>query len=242
MRVGRLLGRALLLLLCVVPDLAAHDEGSFDKRRATAGIKLELVELAGPSDAVVSYQVRAAGAPRDVAFEVWAREWRSPYREIASGVRVDDTGVVVSGEPEGRQQRSEAIRVSPGAYPRGAMWEIVLASIDKKITAFATVVPRPIRGTDGPCVVSLQLASPRADRFVAYATGFTPGDDVIVESRASGRVTSKRARASTDGQLPPDPIAHVASDAERGARYAVKGRFCEVALEYSWGAPALVPR
>lgn len=111
-------------MLCVAPDLAAHDEGSFDKRRASAGIKLERIELAGPPDAAVSYQVRAAGAPRDVAFEVWAREWRSPYREIASGVRVDDAGVVVSGEPGERQQRSEAIRVSPGAYPRGAIWEI----------------------------------------------------------------------------------------------------------------------
>jgi hypothetical protein len=241
MRIRRRLGPALLLVLCVVPDLAAHDEGSFDRRRATPGVTLELVELAGPGAAAVTYQVRVVGMPRDVVYEVWAREWRSPYREIASGVRVDDAGVVVSGEP-GERQRSEPIRVSPGAYPRGAMWEIVLASNDKKITAFATVVPRPIRGSDGPCVVSLQLASPRADRFVAYATGFTPGDDVIIESRASGRVTSKRGRVSPDGKLPADLITHVAPDAERGARYSVKGQSCEVALEYSWGEPALVRR
>jgi hypothetical protein len=55
-------------------------------------------------------------------------------------------------------------------------------------------------------------------------------------------VTNKRGRVSTDGQLPPHLITDVASDAERGARYAVKGRACEVALEYSWGEPALVRR
>src|SRR5262245_34754658 len=88
MRLGRNLLPGLLLLLCAAGDVVAHDETSFDKRCATPGVKLELVELAGPRDGTVSYQARATGAPRDAEFELWARDWRTPYStEIASGVR-----------------------------------------------------------------------------------------------------------------------------------------------------------
>ena len=243
MRPGRSLLAALLLVLCAAGDVVAHDETAFDKRRATRGVKLELVELAGARDATVSYQARATGAPRDAEFALWARDWRSPYStEIASGVRIDEAGRLVSSGQGDRPQPKGVITLSPGAYPRGAPWEIVLASADRKITAFAQVVPRPIRGASGACVVSLQIASPRADRFLALATGFPPGDDVVIESRSAGRVTTKRLRASAAGDLPPDPITHAASDAERMARYSVKGRSCEVALDYSWGEPALLSR
>jgi hypothetical protein len=243
MRPGRSLLPALLLVLCAAGDLLAHDETSFDKRRATPRVKLELVEIAGSRDGAVSYQARATGAPRDAEFEVWARDWRSPYStEIASGVRIDDTGRLVSTGQGDRPRPKGVIALTPGAYPRGAPWEIVLASADRKITAFAQVVPRPIRAVSGACVVSLQIASPRADRFRAFATGFPPGDDLVIESRSSGRVTARRLRASAAGELPPDLITHAASDADRAARYSVKGRSCEVALDDSWGELALQSR
>jgi hypothetical protein len=243
MRLGRSLLPAILLVLCAAGALLAHDETSFDKRRATPGVKLELVELAGARDGAVSYQARATGAPRDAEFEVWARDWRSAYStEIASGVRIDDSGRLVSTGQGDRPQPKGVITLGPGAYPHGAPWEVVLASADRKITAFAQVVPRPIRAVSGACVVSLQIASPRADRFLAFATGFPPGDDVVIESRSSGRVTTRRLRASAAGELAPDLITHVASGTERGARYSAKGRSCEVALDYSWGEPALLPR
>ncbi len=233
----------LLLVLCAASGALAHDETSFDKRSATPGVELELVELAGARDATVSYQARATGVPRDAELAVWARDWRSPYStEIASGVRIDEEDRLVSTGQGDRPQPKGVITLSPGAYPRGAPWEIVLASADRKITAFAQVVPRPIRGASGACVVSLQIASPRADRFLAFATGFPPGDDVVIESRSSGRATTRRIRASAAGGLPPDQIAHTAGGADRGARYSGKGRSCQVALDYSWGERALLSR
>ena len=103
------------------------------------------------------------------------RDWRSAYStEIASGVRIDDAGRLVSTGQGDRPQPKGVITLGPGAYPRGAPWEVVLASADRKITAFAQVVPRPIRVVSVACVVSLQIASPRADRFLAFATGFPP--------------------------------------------------------------------
>ena len=72
--------------------------------------------------------------------------------------------------------------------------------------------------------------------------GFAPGDEVVIESRAAGRVTQKRQRVSSDGRLRPDVISHGAIGGDRSARYAVRGRACAVTVEYEWGEPALAPR
>jgi hypothetical protein len=119
---------------------------------------------------------------------------------------------------------------------------VALASVDRTLTAFAKVIPHPIIARDGVCTVSLELASRRGDRFVASGTGFEPGDEVITESRYSGRIIQKRWRISLEGLLPSDVILHAASDADHSARYAVKGRSCNVAVEYDWGKPALSRR
>jgi hypothetical protein len=44
------------------------------------------------------------------------------------------------------------------------------------------------------------------------------------------------------GLLLPDVISHAAAGSGWRAGYSVKGRSCEVALEYEWGEPALQQR
>ena len=127
----------------------------------------------------------------------------------------------------------------PGPSPQGAVWEVALVSADRTVSAFARVIPRPITARDGPCTVMLELVSRRGDRFLASGAGFAPGDDVTIESGHSGRVMQKRQRVSADGRLPPDVIAHAATGTDRTARYTVKGRSCEVAVEYTWGEATL---
>ncbi len=82
----------------------------------------------------------------------------------------------------------------------------------------------------------------RGNRFLASGAGFAPGEDVSTELRYSGRVIRKGQRVSAEGRLPPDVISHGASGGDRHARYTVKGRSCEVAVQYEWGEPALTRR
>jgi hypothetical protein len=182
--------------------------------------------------------------PDGVVFGVWAKDFGHSFRQVATGFYRDESGVLVSSarDSAGQQTRLDEMALEPGPYPRGATWEVALASADRTLTAFAKVIPRPIAAQDGRCTVSLELASRRGDRFVASGAGFAPDEEVTAESRYSGRVIQKKLRVSADGRLLPELISHAASETDHTARYLLKGRSCEVTVDYEWGEPALMPR
>jgi hypothetical protein len=247
------IGLVSFLLLCA--SLAtAHEPILLDARRATPGLFLDLIELPAPiTSAAARYRLQASGLPRGVVFSVWAKDFGHSFHEVTTGFRMDESGVIVSSELDGagwlwgwwrwlirgRPQRLDEVALDPGPhYPRGAVWEVALVSVDLTLTAFTKVIPRPITARDGPCTVSLELISRRGDRFVASGAGFAPDEGVVTELWHAGRMIQKRQRVSVDGRLPLDVISHGASDIDRSARYAVKGRSCDVAVEYEWGEPA----
>jgi hypothetical protein len=237
------IGLALSLLLWTSPA-STHEPVLLDVRRATRGLGLELMELPVTTTpaSTARYRLRVSGLPRGVMFGVWAKDFGHSFHTVASGFRMDESGAMVSSELDGTGQprRLDEMALDPGPYyPRGAVWEVALASVDLSLTAFAKVIPRPITARDGPCTVSLELVTRRGDRFVASGAGFAPAEDVIIELWYAGRMIRKRQRVSPEGLLPPDVISHGASGTDRSARYAVKGRSCEVTVEYEWGEPAL---
>lgn len=239
--VRRLIGSAwFLLVLCGSPAIG-HEPIVLDARLATPGLRLELLEVppANPPAITVQYRLRASGLPRGVMFGVWTKDFGHSFHEAVSGFRMDESGNLVTSEPNRTPRRLDEMTFEPGPYLRGAIWEIALVSTDRTVTAFAKTIPQPISARDGPCTVSLELVSHRGERFMASGSGFAPGDDVITESRYSGRVFAKHRRISVEGGLPQDVISHGAGGTDRSARYTVQGRSCEVTIEYEWGEPAL---
>jgi hypothetical protein len=236
------IGLAALLLLWSAAAAARHGSGVLEPSRATPGIRLELVELPPASLGRAKYRLRAEGMPRGVTFDVWTKDFGQQFTEAFSGFRMDEAGMLMSVDGTGRPRRLEGLALDPGPYPKGAVWMVALASDDHKLSAFAKVIPYPIAARDGTCVVSLELVSLFGYRFLASGFGFGPGEEVQVESRALGRVTPRKLRVSPGGLLPPDVISHGGISADRGARYTVKARSCEVSIEYDWGEPALIRR
>ena len=226
----------------------AHEPVLLDARRATPGLRLDLIELPAITTtdfATTRYRMRVSGLPRGVVFGVWTKDFGHSFHEVATGFQMDASGVMVSSDLDGagRPRQLDEMVLDPGpSYPRGAIWEVALASVDLTLTAFATVIPRPITARDGPCTVSLELVTRRGDRFVATGSGFPPDEDVVIELWYAGRMIQKRRRVTAEGQLPPDVISHGADGTDRSARYTVKGRTCEVAVEYEWDKPALSQR
>lgn len=233
----------LSLLAAPFPAGARHGGVLLDARHATPGTHLELVEIpaALPSTSV-RYELRANGIPRDLPFGVWTKEFGASFQQVLGRVRVAEDGIVVVAAETASPHQSKRVVIEPGPYPRGAGWEVGLISDDRTVTAFARVIPRPIAARDGACSVSLELASRRGDKFLVSGIGFLPAEEVTIESRIGGRILQKRQRAREDGQLPPDVIAHWPGYADHRAQYAVKGRACEVMLDYEGGDPALARR
>ena len=234
-----------LMLFSVVPPTSAHEPVLLDPNRATPEIRLELVKVplvtTNGSEAP-GYRLAVAGLPTGIVFSVWTKHFGHGFHEeVDSGFRVDETGkpVLVQRRGVDGPRYLDQVVFRPEAYPRGANWQVAVASTDRTITGFATVIPRPIVARDGTCVVSLELVSHRGLRFLASGSGFATGEDVVAESRSSGRVSQKQQRASANGLLPPELIAHAALDSNRDATYSVRGRSCEVTVNYKWGDMAL---
>jgi hypothetical protein len=89
-------------------------------------------------------------------------------------------------------------------------------------------------------VVSLELLLPRGDRFLVIGAGFVPGEIVASDLSYDGHIERKSRIISSEGLLSNYVIVHSAIGSSRQARYALKGRACEVSVEYKWGEPALV--
>ena len=224
--VGSRFGLAVLLLLGSGTRVSGHDPAILDPHRATAGMRLELIELPQAATSPSTsrrYRLVATGVPPGVTFGVWTRDFTHAFHEVRSGLRPRELNEIV---------------LEPGPYFRGAIWEVALVSEDRSITAFTRVIPRPIGAQDGGCVVTLELVSHRGQRFLASGKGFAPGDEVAVESRYAGLVHRKQIRVLSNGLLPPDVVSHDAPGSDRRARYSVQSRSCQVTIEYEWGERA----
>ena len=238
---------SLIAALCGSASLAAaHEPVLLDPNRATPGVRLELIEMPSTETTTAQapgYRVTATGVPTGLVVNIWTKPFGHGFHEVASGFQADENGRLVSirsdkAEPP-RYLDQVVLRPEPSAYPRGAIWQVAVASADRAVTSFAKVIPRPIVARDGPCAVWLELVSHRGDRFLVSGSGFASGDDVSIESRYSGRVNKKLQRVSADGLLPAELISHAAIGEDRSAVYSVKGRNCEITLAYWWGEPAL---
>ena len=66
-------------------------------------------------------------------------------------------------------------------FYRGEPFELALVSRDQRLRVFGRLVPFPIGVTgDGPCAVTIELASAAADSFAIWGRGFQVGESVDI--------------------------------------------------------------
>src|SRR6266849_5563596 len=201
--------RLVVVVLLIAASVFAHDEEVLDPHNPTQGVRLELSELPRTkTSAAVTYRLRVTGVSREVIFNLWTQDFGALFHMVASGLRVDESGNVVSSRPVKAGQPHLPITIRPGPYPQGAAWSVALVSFDRAVRAFAAAIPRPIIARSGTCMVQLELVSYRGDRFVATGAGFPPGDEVTIESRYASRVIEKRQTISSEGRLPLEVLTH----------------------------------
>ncbi len=239
---GRCLLFVLVLLFCHTAPVLSHAPVLLDSRHATPGLRIVLRRLGQVDDSTeAKYQIRAFGFPKGVKLLFWAKEFDHSFHQLASVFQVDSSGNVLEAKPSVAQppRKLDEMIFGPGAYPRGAIWELALVSIDRKLQAFTKVTPYPIIFREGSCEIDLILASHRGEKFVVFGTGFPPGDEVNTSLRYAGRVIEKRVKTSADGSLPSQVLLHASVNTNRQAQYIVKAPTCEVKVDYQWGEAAL---
>ena len=237
---GTLVGAAWLVVV-YASSAAGHDPIRFDTHRTVPGALLRIVEVTRSEvPSTVRYRLQAVGVPGGLAMSVWTNDFGHGYHQLVSHLRVDESGALVSTaqDASGRQRLDEMI-LETGPLPRGAGFEVALVGDDRKVVAYARVVPFPIVGRQGSCEVSLELASRRGERFLVSGTGFSPQEAVLTEVRYAEKTIQKTQRVTPDGRLPPDIIMYNVgvrpsgtNDTDRAFSYLVRGLTCEVVIEY----------
>jgi hypothetical protein len=235
------------LVVCIFSLLtagiaSAHEPKLLDARRATPGLRLEILavdeSMASPE---AKYRLQAYGFPKGVKVLVWAREFDHTIHQLASLFEIDKSGNIVESKSSSvvRPQKLDEMTFGPGSYPRGALWEVALVSVDRRLQAYAKAIPYPISARDGTCEIELQLVSHRGEKYLVTGSGFVPNEEIVTESRYAGRVVEKRLRVSAEGLLPSLVVLHSATVRDHQARYMVKGRSCKTAVDYLWGELAI---
>jgi hypothetical protein len=96
---------AVLLLGLPIPAAARHGAVLIDARRATPGVRLELVEVPAVAPwGPLRYELHASGVPANVVFSIWTREFGGTFEETLRRFRLDETGILVGLDKAGNVQ------------------------------------------------------------------------------------------------------------------------------------------
>lgn len=215
---------------------------------STPGTSLALVEIArhvarpGASvpypdwigRTVVRYRLRATGLDPHATYRLWIRpSFHQPIRTRYL-VHVDAAGHVTTRD-------GTKLVFTIGDYHRGEPYGVGLAAVGGTVRAMAVAYPFPLRATDGPCRLTLEMLAPNGTMFAARATGLPPGASVETISRANGRTVRTRKTASDKGRLA-TILAPPALDPDDHASYAIDAKSCRVRVDYGIGPAALAPQ
>jgi hypothetical protein len=230
-----------LLFVAAAPAHSDHSSPLIDSRLATPGLYVTLREVEpNPRNGSRGYRLTALGFPQGVSFAVLTKRFDGHFEEVASALEATEEGNLVS-HADRQLQRLDNMVLQPGPYPRGATWEVAIVSVDRTLSAFAKVIPVPLEVRDRSCAVALELVSRRGMRFLVSGYGFEPEENVTIMRTYGGRSVERRQRVAADGRLRPQVIVHASVDSDRTAHYSVKGRSCDVHVDYEWGQRALIP-
>ena len=107
-------GLVLVGLLLASPAFA-HDDEVLDPHNATEGVRLELSEVPRTATSAANmYRLRVTGVSRDTIFNLWTQDFGALFRMVASGLRLDESGRVVSTRPVKAGQPPPSITIGPG--------------------------------------------------------------------------------------------------------------------------------
>jgi len=238
-----LLGASLPLMLI----LSTHAYSQADSKKespppwefqnATPGVVLTLQELrrwTKDSKQGADYRVVVSGLPKDKIFKLWQKNLGREPEFVFLTVYLDDSGDLVFEAPN---KKFRQVSVSLSGLAKGEPVEYALISTDQTVRAFTRVILFPIESKDGPCLLSMQLGSPRGDLFLVIGQGFEPDGEATTESRSDVEVLRNKVRLTRDGKFATVVAPAVVGKRSGKASFTASAKDCSPTVDYEWGAP-----
>jgi hypothetical protein len=191
----------------------------------------------------VTYQLSASGFPQGKTYSLWFDRVGEESKRIVNKLYVDDSGIMIVQEfnpdtvvPFLPAPMATVLPLTVDHFQPGEPVLLSLISEDEEIKGHAKDFPIPIEDRNGSCHLYLELITPDRTAFAAWGKGFSPNEELAIESRSNGEVVKSRRNVEVDGNFLEILLPEVKRKSRGSASFHVTGMSCSLMVEYEWGS------
>jgi hypothetical protein len=194
---------------------------------------------------VMHYRAYVTGVPESKRYSLAVWRIGSEPRILSNSVYVNAKGLLMVHQPRLEQNNSDflgdeefqltvqAARAEPVRY--------ALASSDKELLVYGTVVPFPLKDIDRGCQLEMRLSLPDATAVLVYADGFPANAEIPYQLLSNGDLKMRKFNVDAQGHAVAT-VFPATNGMERGSlRLTVSTPECSAAVELPWGEGSYHP-
>jgi hypothetical protein len=218
----------------------AKIEKNFGKKMNTPGVDLSAREISrsGASDrTLVTYELIATGMPKNKTYSLFQLQINGSLIKNLSGVTLDEGGRAICAGREdtckgdGPNDPIDLVLFAGKAEPK----RFALTSDDSAVKGFVEVVPFPNMIVDKGCRLESIIGMPKGEVTYVRGSGFSPNEELTVDSESYGEKIHATAKAEPDGSYFAAALPNVLGKESGTTVWRVKAKDCAPSLTFSWG-------
>jgi hypothetical protein len=188
---------------------------------------------------VAQYRAYVLGAPENKKYTLTMWRLGADPRILSNQVYVNAKGLLMVHKASPEQEKSnfvgdaefhlavQAARAEPVRY--------ALASSDKAILVYGTVVPFPLTDTDRSCQLEVRLAHSDATAVLIYADGLPANAEIPFQMLSADKPETRKFSVNAQGHAVETGILSTSGKDRAMLKVTLSSTECSVAVEISWG-------
>ena len=199
----------------------------------------------------VAITPRVSGFPAGTPLTFWGKRVGQAEQWYVTGYTIDANGAVTCAD---RAQHAalastagtgwcpvplDSLSLTVGDAMQGEPFAFAISTPDGRQTAYAVVVPRPVRASSASCgSLEATVIDPDAKAIGIIGRGFPASAQVVTSSTSGKETIPGSVTADTTGRF-----VAIITPGERGGRggdasFTAKAAGCELTISYPWGRSA----
>jgi len=188
---------------------------------------------------VVLYRAYVVGAPENKKYTLTVWRLGSDPRILSNQVYVNAKGLLMAHKPSPEQENSDfvgdaelqisvqAVQAEPVRY--------ALASSDKALLVYGTVVPFPLTDTDRGCQLEVRLAHSDATAVLIYADGLPANAEIPFKLLSADKPEMGKFRVNSQGHAVETGILSTSGNDRGMLKVSLAVPECSATVEIPWG-------
>jgi hypothetical protein len=186
------------------------------------------------------YRVYAEGAPENKVYSFGTWPMASNLVYDPQDLYVNGQGLLMLHKPKPEQEFSfkaeadeyDVVAVTDSAVPT----RFVLASRDRQLMVFGTLVPNPVMAEEQGCRLEARLAQPDATAVLIIADRFPAKDKIPLVLESEGMSSNQLLMTNAEGHAVMGVFPYVAGHAHGLLKASAEGPNCVPYVVLPWGA------